>query len=159
MTSHDISIMVNGVRRTGSVPARLTLADYLRERLDLTATHLACEHGVCGACTVIVDGETARACLMLTVQADGSEVTTFEGMTKNGELGPIQEGFWTKHGMQCGFCTPGFAMTISELLDENPEPTRDQIVEALGGNLCRCTGYVKIIEAVEEAVAIRGGAT
>ena len=157
MSEHAVTINVNGVERSDSVPARLTLADFLRERLDLTATHLACEHGVCGACTVMVDGETARACLLLTVQADGSEVTTLEGLTEGDELGPIEQAFWAKHGMQCGFCTPGFVLTIAEMLDDNPNPTREEIVEGLGGNLCRCTGYVKIIEAVEEAVSLRGG--
>ena len=157
MSDHAVTIRVNGVERSDSVPARLTLADFLRERLDLTATHLACEHGVCGACTVLVDGETARACLLLTVQADGSEVTTLEGLTEGDELGPIEQAFWAKHGMQCGFCTPGFVLTIAEMLDDNPNPTRGEIIEGLGGNLCRCTGYVKIVEAVEEAVSLRGG--
>ena len=157
MSDHAVTIRVNGVDRSESVPARLTLADFLRERLDLTATHLACEHGVCGACTVLVDGETARACLLLTVQADGSEVTTLEGLTEGDKLGPIEQAFWAKHGMQCGFCTPGFVLTIAEMLDDNPNPTREEIIEGLGGNLCRCTGYVKIVEAVEEAVSLRGG--
>ena len=157
MSDHAVTINVNGTERSHSVPARLTLADFLRERLDLTATHLACEHGVCGACTVLVDGETARACLLLAVQADGSEVTTLEGLTEGEELGPIEQAFWAKHGMQCGFCTPGFVLTIAEMLDDNPNPTREEIIEGLGGNLCRCTGYVKIVEAVEEAVSLRGG--
>lgn len=157
MSDHIVTINVNGVERSDSVPARLTLADFLRERLDLTATHLACEHGVCGACTVLVDGETARACLLLTVQTDGSSVTTLEGLTEGDELGPIEQAFWAKHGMQCGFCTPGFVLTIAEMLDDNPTPTREEIIEGLGGNLCRCTGYVKIVEAVEEAVSLRGG--
>ena len=157
MSEHAVTINVNGLERSDSVPARLTLADFLRERLDLTATHLACEHGVCGACTVLVNGETARACLLLTVQANGSEVTTLEGLTEGDELGPIEQAFWAKHGMQCGFCTPGFVLTIAELLDDNPNPTREEIIEGLGGNLCRCTGYVKIVEAVEEAVSLRGG--
>lgn len=157
MSDHAVTINVNGIERSDLVPARLTLADFLRERLDLTATHLACEHGVCGACTVLVDGETARACLLLTVQADGSEVTTLEGLTEGDELGPIEQAFWAKHGMQCGFCTPGFVLTIAEMLDDNPNPTREEIIEGLGGNLCRCTGYVKIVEAVEEAVSLRGG--
>ncbi len=157
MSDHAVTIRVNGVDRSESVPARLTLADFLRERLDLTATHLACEHGMCGACTVLVDGETARACLLLTVQADGSEVTTLEGLTEGDKLGPIEQAFWAKHGMQCGFCTPGFVLTIAEMLDDNPNPTREEIIEGLGGNLCRCTGYVKIVEAVEEAVSLRGG--
>ena len=159
MTEHVVTITVNGVPRTDSVPARLTLADFLRERLDLTATHLGCEHGVCGACTVLVDGQTARACLLLTVQADGSEVATLEGVAEDDELGPIQTAFWSMHGMQCGFCTPGFVMTISELLDTNADPSRPEIIEALGGNLCRCTGYVKIVDAVEEAVRLRGVAS
>lgn len=157
MSEHPVTITVNGTLHNTTVPARLTLADFLRERLDLTATHLGCEHGVCGACTVLVDGQTARACLVLTVQANGCSVGTLEGVAQDGQLGPIQEAFWSRHGMQCGFCTAGFVMTISELLDENPEPTRTEIVEALGGNLCRCTGYVKIVEAVEEAVRLRGG--
>jgi carbon-monoxide dehydrogenase small subunit len=156
MSEHQIRVNVNGATREAEVPARLTLADFLRERLDLTATHLGCEHGVCGACTVLVDGETARSCLLLAVQADGAEVTTLEGLTTDGELGLVQQGFWEKHGMQCGFCTPGFVITVTELLDANPDPTREEIVEALGGNLCRCTGYVKIIEAVEEAVRLMG---
>lgn len=162
MSEHSVTVTVNGTVVVATVPARLTLADFLRERLDLTATHLGCEQGVCGACTVLVDGETARACLLLTMQVNGSHVTTLEGLNGSGsdrELGPIREAFWAKHGMQCGFCTPGFVMTVSELLDENPEPSRAEIVEALGGNLCRCTGYAKIIEAVEEAVQIRGSAT
>ncbi|WP_420638640.1 (2Fe-2S)-binding protein [Candidatus Poriferisocius sp.] len=159
MSHHLVTINVNGIKRSDTVPARLTLADFLRERLDLTATHLACEHGVCGACTVLVNGETARSCLLFTVQADGAEVTTLEGLSEGSELGPIEQAFWEKHGMQCGFCTPGFVLTIFELLDDNPNPTREEIIEGLGGNLCRCTGYVKIVEAVEEAVTRRGDGT
>jgi aerobic-type carbon monoxide dehydrogenase small subunit (CoxS/CutS family) len=158
MSSHRISITVNGTEHTDEVEARLTLADFLRERLDLTATHLGCEHGVCGACTVLIDGRTARSCLTLAVQAEGSEVRTLEGVAeRGGELHPVQQGFWEKHGMQCGFCTPGIVMSVVELLDRNPDPSDEEIAEALGGHLCRCTGYVKIREAVHEAIRIRSG--
>jgi carbon-monoxide dehydrogenase small subunit len=154
MSTEQISLTVNGTVHEADVPARMTLADFLRERLDLTATHLGCEHGVCGACTVLVDGETARACLMLAVQADGAGITTLEGISAGGdELHPVQRAFWERHGMQCGFCTPGIIMTTLELLESTPHPTREQITDALGGHLCRCTGYVKIVEAVEQAAA------
>ena len=154
MSAHRITVTVNGTTHEAEVPARLTLADFLRERLDLTATHLGCEHGVCGACTVLVDGQTARSCILLAVQADGAQVTTLEGVASDGELHPIQQAFWDKHGMQCGFCTPGFVITTLELLEHHPDPTREQISEWLGGNLCRCTGYVKIVEAVEQAARV-----
>ena len=145
---------MNGVSHEAEVPARLTLADFLRERLDLTATHLGCEHGVCGACTVLLDGETARSCILLAVQADGAKITTLEGVARDGELHAVQRAFWEKHGMQCGFCTPGVVMTVLELLERHPEPTREQVSHWLGGNLCRCTGYVKIVEAVEAAARL-----
>ena len=154
MSLHRIRVTVNGVQHEAEVPARLTLADYLRECLDLTATHLGCEHGVCGACTVLVDGETARSCILLAVQADGAEITTLEGVARDGELHPVQRAFWEKHGMQCGFCTPGFVMTVLELLERHPEPSRDEASEWLSGNLCRCTGYIKILEAVDEAARL-----
>lgn len=150
----QIRLTVNGVSVECEVEPRLTLADFLREELDLTGTHLGCEHGVCGACTVHVDGRTARACIMLAVQADECEITTVEGLATGEELTAVQRGFWEKHGMQCGFCTPGFLMTVTELLNEHSQPTSEQIAEALGGNLCRCTGYTKIVEAVEEAVRL-----
>ena len=157
MSEHRISLTVNGVMCEAEVPARLTLADFLRERLDVTSVHLGCEHGVCGACTVLLDGETARSCIMLAVQADGAEIRTLEGVAgEGGELHPVQQAFWDKHGMQCGFCTPGFVMTVLELLERHPQPTRAEIETWLGGNLCRCTGYVKIVEAVEEAVSLGG---
>ena len=152
MSTHTIRLTVNGHEHVAEVPARLTLADFLRERLDLTATHLGCEHGVCGACTILLDGETARSCITLAAQADGSEIVTLEGVAGDGEeLHPVQQAFWDRHGMQCGFCTPGIILSTIELLDEHPQPTREQIDEALGGHLCRCTGYVKIVEAVQEA--------
>lgn len=153
MNPQPIRVTVNGTVYEDEVPARMTLADFLRERLDLTATHLGCEHGVCGACTILLDGESARACLMLAVQADGATIKTLEGVATGGELHPVQRAFWECHGMQCGFCTPGIIMSTLELLEHTPQPTREQIAEALGGHLCRCTGYVKIVEAVQHAAA------
>ena len=159
MSHHEITLSVNGTERTEEVEARLVLADFLRERLDLTATHLGCEHGVCGACTVLIDGRPARSCLTLAVQADGAKITTLEGIAEpGGELHPVQQGFWEKHGLQCGFCTPGIVISMVELLDRNPRPSEAEISEALSGHLCRCTGYVKIREAVQEAIEIRSGA-
>jgi carbon-monoxide dehydrogenase small subunit len=158
MSTHTIRVTVNGTEHEAEVPARLTLADFLRERLDLTATHLGCEHGVCGACTILLDGETARSCIMLAAQADGSEITTLEGVVADDEdLHPVQQAFWDRHGLQCGFCTPGIIMSTLELLREHPQPTREQIDDALGGHLCRCTGYVKIVEAVEQAAGVLSG--
>jgi carbon-monoxide dehydrogenase small subunit len=155
MSTHTITVIVNGVAHTEKVEARLTLADLLRERLDLTATHLGCEHGVCGACTVILDGHAARSCTTFAVQADGAEIRTLEGVAADGgELHPVQQAFWEKHGMQCGFCTPGIVMSLVELLERAPDPSDQAIREALGGHLCRCTGYVKIREAAEEAVRL-----
>jgi aerobic-type carbon monoxide dehydrogenase small subunit (CoxS/CutS family) len=154
MSDHRIALTVNGVLHEADVPARLMLADFLRERLDVTSVHLGCEHGVCGACTVLLDGETARSCIMLAVQADGAVIRTLESVAgEGGELHPVQQAFWDKHGMQCGFCTPGFVMTVLELLERHPQPSREEIETWLGGNLCRCTGYVKIVEAVEQAVS------
>jgi carbon-monoxide dehydrogenase small subunit len=155
MSSHTITLTVNGVGRSEEVEARLTLADLLRERLDLTATHLGCEHGVCGACTVIVDGHAVRSCTTLAVQADGAEILTLEGVAADGaDLHPVQQAFWEKHGMQCGFCTPGIVMSLVELLEREPEASEGAIREVLGGHLCRCTGYVKIREAADEAVRL-----
>ena len=155
MSSHTITVTVNGVARSEDVEARLTLADLLRERLDLTATHLGCEHGVCGACTVIVDGDAVRSCTTLAVQADGAQILTLEGVAADGEeLHPVQQAFWEKHGMQCGFCTPGIVMSLVELLEREPDLSEGAIREVLGGHLCRCTGYVKIREAAEEAVRL-----
>ena len=145
-------VTVNGERRSRTVEARRTLADFLRDDLCLTGTHLGCEHGVCGACTVLVDGDAVRSCLMFAVQADGAEVTTIEGLSeRNGELTPIQAAFQAEHGLQCGFCTPGFVVSAHAFLKEHPNPTDDEIREALSGNLCRCTGYQGIIAAVKRA--------
>jgi carbon-monoxide dehydrogenase small subunit len=144
----DISVRVNGVTRTGSVEARKTLADFLREDLDLTGTHLGCEHGVCGACTVIVDGRAVRSCLMLAVQAVGSDVTTVEGLAPDGGMSTLQEAMWDSHSFQCGFCTPGFVMQASALLRAHPDADEQQIREVLSGNICRCTGYQSIIDGV-----------
>jgi carbon-monoxide dehydrogenase small subunit len=148
VTSFDVELTVNGVPRRGSVEARRTLADFLREDLGLTGTHLGCEHGVCGACTVLVDGEPARSCLMLAVQARGADVRTVEGLAPDGEMNRLQEAMWDSHGFQCGFCTPGFLMQITALLAESPEPTEAEVREALSGNICRCTGYESIVDGV-----------
>jgi carbon-monoxide dehydrogenase small subunit len=152
MPDVEVRMRVNGRSRRATVPARLTLADYLRERCQLTGTHLGCEHGVCGACTVLVDGEAVRACLVFAVQADGAEVTTIEGIASpDGELSPVQAAFRENHGLQCGFCTPGFIVSVTAFLRDNPDPTDDQIRDALSGNLCRCTGYQGILNAVRAA--------
>lgn len=151
MTDIDVQLTVNGESRSGTVEPRRTLADFLREDLGLTGTHLGCEHGVCGACTVVVDGEPARSCLMLAVQARGADIVTVEGLAKNGEMNDLQRAMWESHGFQCGFCTPGFLMQITALLAENPEPDESEIREALSGNLCRCTGYESIVNGVLRA--------
>ncbi len=148
----EISLSVNGHARTDAVEPRLTLADYLRERCQLTGTHLGCEHGVCGACTVLVDGAAVRSCLVLAVQADGAEVTTIEGIAApDGTLSPVQAAFRECHGLQCGFCTPGFVVSATALLRDNPDPTDDELRVGLAGNLCRCTGYQGILAAVRRA--------
>jgi aerobic carbon-monoxide dehydrogenase small subunit len=144
----DISLTVNGVPRSGSAEPRKTLADFLRDDLDLTGTHIGCEHGVCGACTVIVDGRTVRSCLMLAIQASGSEVTTVEGLGSGGELGGLQQAMWDSHGFQCGFCTPGFLVQATAFLSAHPDADEQQIREALSGNICRCTGYQSIVDGV-----------
>jgi len=148
----NVELTVNGEKRVAEVEARLTLADFLRERCSLTGTHLGCEHGVCGACTVLLDGEPVRACLVFAVQAVGAEVTTIEGLSgPDGELSPVQSAFRECHGLQCGFCTPGFVVTATAFLRDNAAPTDDDIRVALSGNLCRCTGYQGIIAAVRLA--------
>jgi aerobic carbon-monoxide dehydrogenase small subunit len=146
-----ISVTVNGAVREADAEPRKTLADFLREDLGLTGTHLGCEHGVCGACTVLVDGESVRSCLMLAVQARGSAITTIEGLAVDGTMNPLQQALRESHGFQCGFCTPGFMMQITALLAENPSPTESEIRETLSGNLCRCTGYETIINGVLSA--------
>ena len=150
-TPHTVELVVNGARRAADCEPRMLLSDFLRETLGLTGTHVGCEHGVCGACTVLVDGESVRSCLMLAVQAAGTEVRTIEGLGGAGDMHPLQEAFWEKHGLQCGFCTPGMLMTAVELLESTPEPSADQIREAISSNLCRCTGYQTIVDAVRAA--------
>src|ERR1700744_451621 len=144
----DISLRVNGATRSGSPEARRTLADFLRDDLDLTGTHVGCEHGVCGACTVILDGRAGRSSLMLAVQAAGSQVTTIEGLAEDGELGTLQQAMWDSHSFQCGFCTPGFVMQAAAFLSGHPDADEQQIREALSGNICRCTGYQSISDGV-----------
>ena len=150
--NHQIRLTVNGEAVEADVEARRTLADVLREDLELTGTHLGCEHGVCGACTVLVDGDAVRSCLVLAVQADGHEVRTVEGLAEGDVLHPVQQAFWESHGFQCGFCTPGFVMATVALLADNPTATEEQIREELSGNVCRCTGYESIVEGVLLAV-------
>ena len=150
----EIQVSVNGEDHSAKVETRTSLGDFLRQNLGLTGTHLGCEHGVCGACTVILDGEAVRSCLMLAVQANGHEVTTVEGLAgEEGELHPLQEAFWKHHGLQCGFCTPGMLTSLVAFLRDNPNPSERDIREAISGNICRCTGYIKIIESVQFAVA------
>ena len=150
-TPRTVELVVNGERRAGDAEPRMLLSDFLREQLGLTGTHVGCEHGVCGACTVLVNGEAARSCLMLAVQAAGAEVRTIEGLGGVDDMHPLQEAFWEKHGLQCGFCTPGMLMTAVELLENTPNPSHDDIREAISSNLCRCTGYQTIVEAVQAA--------
>jgi carbon-monoxide dehydrogenase small subunit len=154
----DVSFTVNGTVTTVTVEARRTLSDVIREDCDLTGTHLGCEHGVCGACTVLIDGQPSRSCLMLAAQAQGAEITTIEGLAgPDGTLHPIQQAMMDAHGFQCAFCSPGFLMSTVALLEENPEPTNQEIREELSGNLCRCTGYQSIVAGVERAVEIMKG--
>jgi aerobic carbon-monoxide dehydrogenase small subunit len=153
---HELTLRVNGADVTVRVDARRTLADFLRDDLGLTGTHLGCEHGVCGACTVLLDGRTVRSCLLLAVQASGGELLTVEGLAApDGPLHPIQQAFADEHGLQCGFCTPGFLLTAYELLAENPNPTDAEVSRRLSGNLCRCTGYRNILGAVRRAAGER----
>lgn len=147
----QITVKVNGTEYKREVEHRLTLADFLRHHLQLTGTHVGCEHGVCGACTVLVDGRSMRSCLLLAVQASRHEVTTVEALAKNGELNPLQVAFWDKHGLQCGFCTSGILMSLTECLRDTPEPTENQVRDVLSGHLCRCTGYQNIVSAALHA--------
>jgi len=153
----SIRLTINGRVVEREVSARRSLADFLREDLGLTGTHVGCEHGVCGACTVFVDGKSARSCLLFAVQLDGATVTTIEGLTPPEGLSPLQQAFCAAHAMQCGFCTPGMVVAATELLEKNPSPSTEEIREALGGQLCMCTGYVNIVRAVTEAAAARRG--
>jgi aerobic carbon-monoxide dehydrogenase small subunit len=159
MPDVPVRVTVNGREQVATVEPRVTLADFLRESCHLTGTHLGCEHGVCGACTVLVDGAAVRACLMFAVQAEGAEVTTIEGIgSPEGELSMLQSAFRDCHGLQCGFCTPGFVVSVTAFLRETPDPTDPEIREALSGNLCRCTGYQGIVAAVRRVADQRGGA-
>lgn len=154
MRDAAVELTVNGVVHRGTVESRMTLADFLREECRLTGTHLGCEHGVCGACTVLVDGDAARSCLVFAVQVHGAEVTTIEGMASpDGSLSTVQEAFRDCHGLQCGFCTPGFIVSVTAFLRDHPNPTDVEIREGLSGNLCRCTGYQGILKAVRHAAA------
>lgn len=153
-TLYPISVKVNGVERKARVPARLTLVDWLREELRLTGTHVGCEHGICGACSIMLDGDPVRSCLMYAVQANGHCVTTVEGLAQpDGSLSVLQDSFCQLHGLQCGYCTPGMLIAAQGLLDATLHPTDEQIREAIGGNLCRCTGYQQIVDAVKHAAA------
>ena len=155
---HDVRLTVNGVTHEISVPARRLLSDALRHDLRLTGTHVGCEHGVCGSCTVLVDGRPMRSCLMLAVSAGDYAITTVEGLgEEDGTLGPVQQAFKECHGLQCGFCTPGFLTTITAGLQDNPEPTAEEAREMIAGNLCRCTGYQNIVASVLRAAEIRAG--
>ena len=147
----DIGVTVNGARYERSVEPRMLLSDFLRHDLGLTGTHVGCEHGVCGTCTVVFDGQAVRSCLMFAVQADGHEILTVEGLGTMEDLHPLQEAFQDAHALQCAFCTPGFLMTLVPFIEENPDPTEDEIREAIAGNLCRCTGYQNIVGAVKLA--------
>jgi carbon-monoxide dehydrogenase small subunit len=153
---YKVSVTVNGRRYEREVEPRLLLSDFLRHELSLTGTHVGCEHGVCGACTVLFDGEPVRSCILFAVQADGHAITTVEGLSPGpGELHPLQQAFWECHGLQCGFCTPGFLMTLVPFLEENLDPSEAEIRQAISGNLCRCTGYQHIVDAVKLAAERR----
>ena len=148
---HSVSITVNGVRHRDEVEPRLLLVHYLRETLGLTGANVGCDTGQCGACTILMDGQAVKACMVLAVQAEGSKLTTIEGLAENGKLHPLQESFWEKHGLQCGYCTSGMILTACHLLERNPNPTEEEIRHGLEGNLCRCTGYQNIVAAIKEA--------
>nr|WP_062333908.1 (2Fe-2S)-binding protein [Herbidospora sakaeratensis] len=151
---HDVTLIVNGVPRHARVPARRLLSDFLRHDLGLTGTHVGCEHGVCGACTVLLDGRPVRACLTFAASVAGHEVTTVEGLADGDRLSPVQRAFAECHGLQCGFCTPGFLTTVTAFLRENPAPADDEAIEAVAGNLCRCTGYQNIVKSVHRAAEL-----
>lgn len=148
---YAINLTVNGIKYEKEVEARKLLVDFIREDIGLTGTHIGCEHGQCGACTVVFDGKSLKSCLMFAVQADGAEILTVEGLAKDEKLHPIQEAFWENHGLQCGYCTPGVLMSSYVLLKDNPQPSEEDIREGITGNICRCTGYVNIVKAIKEA--------
>jgi carbon-monoxide dehydrogenase small subunit len=151
MSTHTITVTVNGEPHSATIDSRLLLVHYIRDNLNMTGTHIGCDTTSCGACTVLLDGRAVKSCTMFAVQADGHAVETIEGVAADGGLHPLQEGFWEKHGLQCGFCTPGMIMSAKALLEKNPNPTEEEIRWGISGNLCRCTGYVKIIEAIQYA--------
>ena len=153
MSKHSISVTVNGQAQPAEVDSRLLLVHFIREQLSLTGTHIGCDTTSCGACTVLLDGRAVKSCTMFAVQANGRSVETIEGVAGDAGLHPLQEGFWEQHGLQCGFCTPGMIMSAKALLAQNPNPTEDEIRWGISGNLCRCTGYVKIVEAIQYAAA------
>jgi len=155
MANTSIRINVNGKARAATVEPRLLLVHFLREQLRLTGTHIGCDTSQCGACTVLLDGRSAKSCTIFAVQADGSEITTIEGLSANGDLHPLQAGFWEEHGLQCGYCTPGMIMAAVTLLNDTPSPSERQIREGLSGNLCRCTGYQHIVNAIQHAAEKR----
>ena len=159
MPDHEIAVTVNGTSRSSTVPARLLLVHYLRDELGLGGTHVGCDTSQCGACTVLVDGAAVKSCTVLAVQANGSQITTIEGLGSEESLHPLQEGFWEQHGLQCGYCTPGMILAALGLLQQNPRPSEDEIRRGLEGNLCRCTGYHNIVRAVEYAAAKMRGET
>jgi|SRR5687768_11168193 carbon-monoxide dehydrogenase small subunit len=154
---NKIKLSVNGIERQDEVDPRLLLVHYLRDVTNLTGTHVGCETSLCGACTVLVDGQAIKSCTMFAVQADGADVTTIEGLATDGKLHPVQEGFWEKHGLQCGYCTPGMIVAAAQMLERNPNPNESEIRHGLEGNLCRCTGYQHIVEAVQHAARKRQG--
>jgi carbon-monoxide dehydrogenase small subunit len=158
MSRHSITVTVNGESHTKEVDARELLVHFIREDLALTGTHIGCDTTSCGACTVLIDGIAMKSCTLFAVQADGASIETIEGVAANGELHPLQEGFWEKHGLQCGYCTPGMIMSAKHLLSKNPNPTEEEIRWGISGNLCRCTGYNKIVEAIQYAAEKMNGA-
>ncbi|HXG94198.1 MAG TPA: (2Fe-2S)-binding protein [Blastocatellia bacterium] len=152
-----ITVNVNGTAHHDEVEPRMLLVHYIRDVLGLTGTHVGCETSICGACTVLVDGQSVKSCTMFAIQADGASITTIEGLAANGELHPVQEGFWEQHGLQCGYCTPGMIMAATQILNRNPNPSEEEIRHGLEGNLCRCTGYQHIVEAVQYAARKMSG--
>lgn len=151
MSQHTITLTVNGESVTQDVPARMLLVHFIREALDLTGTHIGCDTTSCGACTVLLDGRAVKSCTVFAVQANGKNIETIEALAASGDLHPLQEGFWEKHGLQCGYCTPGMILSAKHLLEKNPNPTEEEIRWGISGNLCRCTGYNKIVEAIQYA--------